>query len=64
MVEGGLAGFISFKYDLLLGESDHWTNNLRKVLDEASIEVAEANEGLHLGEVIGCRSFHYCLYLS
>ncbi len=39
-------------------------NNLRKVLDEALIEVAEVNEELHLSEIIECRSFHYCLYLS
>jgi len=39
-------------------------NNLQKVLDEASIEVAEVNEELHLSEIIECKSFHYCLYLS
>ncbi len=39
-------------------------NNLRKVLDEASIEIAEVNEELHLSEIIECKSINYCLYLS
>jgi len=39
-------------------------NNLQKVLDEASIEVAEVNEELHLSEVIECRSINNCLHLS
>jgi len=39
-------------------------NNLRKVLDEASIEVAEVNEELHLSEIIECKSINDCLHLS
>jgi len=39
-------------------------NNLRKVLDEASIEIAEVNEELHLSEIIECRLINDCLYLS
>jgi len=39
-------------------------NNLRKVLDEASIEIAKVNEELHLSEIIECKSFNDCLYLS
>jgi len=39
-------------------------NNLRKVLDEASIEIAEINEELHLSEIIECRSINNCLHLS
>ncbi len=52
MIEDDLTDFISFKYDLLLSESNHWTNNLRKVLDETSIEIAEVNEELYLNEII------------
>ena len=39
-------------------------NNLRKVLDEALIEIAEVNEELHLSEIIECRLINYYLYLS
>jgi len=39
-------------------------NNLRKVLDEASIEIAEVNEELYLNEIIECRSINDCLHLS
>ncbi len=39
-------------------------NNLRKVLDKASIKVAEVNEELYLSEIIECKSFHDDLYLS
>jgi len=39
-------------------------NNLQKVLDEASIEIAEVNEELHLSEIIECRSINNSLYLS
>jgi len=38
-------------------------NNLRKVLDKASIKVAEVNEELYLSEIIECKSFNNCLYL-
>jgi len=39
-------------------------NNLRKVLDEVLIEVAEVNEELHLNEIIECKSINDCLHLS
>jgi len=39
-------------------------NNLRKVLDEASIEIAEVNEELYLSEIIKCESINDCLHLS
>jgi len=39
-------------------------NNLRKVLDEASIEIAEVNEELYLSEIDENRSFDDHLYLS
>ncbi len=39
-------------------------NNLRKVLDEALIEIAEINEELHLSEIIEYRSINDCLHLS
>ncbi len=38
-------------------------NNFQKVLDEASIEIAEVNKELHLSEIIECRSINDCLYL-
>ena len=38
-------------------------NNLRKVLDEALIEIAKVNEELHLSEIIECKSINDCLYL-
>ncbi len=63
MIEDNLTDFISFKYNFLLNELNHWTNNLRKVLDEALIEIAEVNEELHLSEIIECRSFDNHLYL-
>jgi len=44
VIECSLTSLISFKNDLLLSELNHETNNLRKVLDKASIEVAEVNE--------------------
>ncbi len=64
MIKDNLTDFISFKYDLLLSELNHWINNLRKVLDEVSIEIAEVNEELHLSEIIECKSINDCLYLS
>jgi len=39
-------------------------NNLRKVLDETLIKVAEVNEELHLNEIIECKSINDCLYFS
>jgi len=38
-------------------------NNLEKVLDEVSIEIAEVNEELHLSEIIECKSINNCLHL-
>jgi len=64
MIECRLTDLISFKYDLLLSKLNHETNNLRKVLDKASIKVAEVNEELYLSEIIECKSFNDCLYLS
>ena len=64
MIECRLTNLISFKYDLLLNKLNHKTNNLRKILDKASIEVAEVNEELYLSEIIECKSFHDDLYLS
>jgi len=63
MIECRLTNLISFKYDLLLNKLNHETNNLRKILDKALIEVAEVNEELYLSETIECRSFNDCLYL-
>ncbi len=63
MIKDHLTNFISFKYDLLLNKLNHEMNNLRKVLDKASIKVAEVNEELYLSEIIECKSFHDCLYL-
>jgi len=63
MIECRLTDLISFKYDLLLSKLNHEMNNLRKVLDKASIEVAEINEELYLSEIIECRLFNDCLYL-
>ena len=39
-------------------------NNLRKVLDKASIEVAEVDEELYLSEINENKSFDDHLYLS
>jgi len=64
MIEDDLIDFISFKYDLLLNELNHKMNNLRKILDKVSIEVAEVNEELHLSEIIECKSINDCLHLS
>ncbi len=64
MIECHLTNLISFKYDLFLSKLNHEMNNLRKVLDKASIEVAEVNKELYLSEIIECRSFNDCLYLS
>ncbi len=64
MIECRLTGFISFKYDFLLSKLNHKMNNLRKVLDEASIEIAKVNKELHLSEIIECRSINDCLHLS
>ena len=64
MIKCCLTDFISFKYDLLLNKLNHKMNNLRKVLDKASIEVVEVNEELYLSEIIECRLFNDCLYFS
>jgi len=64
MIECCLTDLISFKYNLLLSKLNHEMNNLQKVLDKVSIEVAEVNEKLYLSEIIECRSFNDCLYLS
>jgi len=64
MIEGDLTDFISFKYDLLLSKLDHEMNNLREVLDKASIEIAEVDEELYLSEIDENKSFNDCLYLS
>jgi len=64
MIECHLTNLISFKYDLFLSKLNYEMNNLRKVLDKASIEVAEVNKELYLSEIIECRSFNDCLYLS
>jgi len=64
MIECRLTDLISFKYDLLLSKLNYETNNLQKVLDKVLIEVAEVNEELYLSEIIECRLFNDCLYLS
>ena len=64
MIEDDLTDFISFKYDLLLSKLDHEMNNLREVLDKASIEIAEVNEELYLSEIDENRLFDDHLYLS
>ncbi len=64
MIECRLTDLISFNIDFLLNKLNHEMNNLRKVLDKASIEVAEVNEELYLSEIIECKSFHNDLYLS
>ncbi len=64
MIEDDLTDFISFKYDLLLSKLDHEMNNLREVLDKASIEIAEVDEELYLSEIDENKSFNDCLYLS
>ncbi len=63
MIKDVLTNFISFKYDLLLSELNHWTNNFRKVLNKASIEIAEVNEKLHLNEIIECKIINNCFKL-
>ncbi len=64
MIECYLTDLISFKYDLLLSKLNYKMNNLRKVLDKASIEIAEVNEELYLSEIDESRSFDDHLYLS
>jgi len=64
IIECCLIDLISFKYDLLLSKLNHKMNNLRKVLDKASIEVAEVNEELYLSKIDESRSFNNHLYLS
>ncbi len=64
MVKGRLTSVISFKYHLFLSESNHWSNNLREVLYKATVEIAEVDKELHLGEICRSRSFDNCLYLS
>ncbi len=64
MIEDDLTDFISFKYDLLLSKLNHEMNNLREVLDKASIEIAEVHEELYLSEIDENKSFNDCLYLS
>jgi len=64
MIEDDLTDFISFKYDLLLSKLNHEMNNLREVLDKASIEIAEVDEELYLSEIDENKSFNDCLYLS
>jgi len=64
MIEDDLTNFISFKYDFLLSKLNHEMNNLREVLDKASIEIAEVNEELYLSEIDENRSFDDHLYLS
>jgi len=64
MIERRLTDLISFKYDLLLSKLNHKMNNLREVLDEALIEVAEVYEELYLSEINEDRSFNDHLYLS
>jgi len=64
MIECCLTDLISFKYDFLLNKFNHEMNNLRKILDKTSIEVAEVNEKLYLSEIIECKSFYDDLYLS
>jgi len=63
MIERRLTNLISFKYDLLLSKLNHETNNLREVLDKASIEIAEVDEELYLSEIDENRSFDNHLYL-
>ena len=38
-------------------------NNLRKVLNETLIEIAEVNKKLHLSEIIDCKLINDCLHL-
>jgi len=64
MIEDDLTNFVSFKYDFLLSKLNHEMNNLREVLDKASIEIAEVNEELYLSEIDENRSFDDHLYLS
>jgi len=64
MIECRLTDLILFKYDLLLSKLNHEMNNLREVLDKASIEIAEVNEELYLSEIDESRSFNNHLYLS
>jgi len=64
MIKCYLTDLISFKYDLLLSKLNYKMNNLRKVLDKASIEIAEVNEELYLSEIDESRSFNDHLYLS
>jgi hypothetical protein len=64
MIEDDLIDFISFKYDLLLSKLNHEMNNLREVLDKASIEIAEVDEELYLSEIDKTRLFDDHLYLS
>ncbi len=64
MIEDDLTDLISFKYDLLLSKLNEKMNNLQKILDKTSIEIAEVNEELHLSEIIECRSINDCLHLS
>jgi len=64
MIEDDLTNFISFKYDFLLSKLNHEMNNLREVLDKASIEIAEVDEELYLSEIDENKSFNDCLYLS
>jgi len=64
MIERRLTDLISFKYDLLLSKLNHEMNNLREVLDEALIEVAEVYEELYLSEIDEDKSFNNHLYLS
>ncbi len=63
MIKDVLTNFISFKYDFLLSELNHWTNNFRKVLNKASIEIAKVNEKLHLNEIIECKLINNCFKL-
>ena len=64
MIECRLTDLILFKYDLFLSKLNHEMNNLREVLDKASIEIAEVNEELYLSEIDENRSFDDHLYLS
>ena len=64
MIECCLTDLISFKYDLLLSKLNEKMNNLQKILYKTSIKIAEVNEELNLSEIIECKSFNNCLYLS
>ncbi len=64
MIKRHLTNLISFKYDFLLSKLNHKMNNLREVLDKASIEIAKVDEELYLSEIDENRSFNDHLYLS